>query len=92
MPKYLDYHETMPPMPPEAMQAVQEAIASRQADEFGVKPLNAIMGDGQAWCLSPRLPARTRYASPTRPRESRRPEATFTKYRPWRSLNAQSLP
>ena len=52
MPKYLDYHETMPQLPPEAMQAVQEAIAAGQADEFGVTPLNAIMGDGQAWCLT----------------------------------------
>ena len=52
MPTYLDYHETMPPVPPEAMQAVQEAISAGKADEFGVKPLNAIMGAGQAWCLS----------------------------------------
>ena len=30
MPKYLDYHDTMPQMPPEAMQGVQEAIAAGQ--------------------------------------------------------------
>ena len=42
----------MPPMPPELVQGMQEAISAGQADEFGVTPLNAIMGDGQAWCLT----------------------------------------
>ena len=52
MAKYLDYHETMPPMPPEAMQAVQEQIRSGKPDEFGVVPLAAMVGGGHAWCLT----------------------------------------
>ena len=47
MPQYIDYHETMPPMPPEVAQAVQEKIKAGQVDEFGVKTISAVMGGGQ---------------------------------------------
>ena len=52
MPQYIDYHETMPPMPPEVAQAAQEKIKAGQVDEFGVKTISAVMGGGHAWCLS----------------------------------------
>ena len=52
MPRYIDYHEVAPPMPPEAIQMMQGAIKAGKADEFGVTALNAMMGGGHAWCLT----------------------------------------
>ena len=52
MPRFLDYHETMPPLPPEALEGMQEKIKAGKADEFGVVALNAIMGGGHAWCVT----------------------------------------
>lgn len=51
MPKYLDYHAKLPPMPPEAVAQMKSMVGKR--DELGVTPLNVFMsGAGQAWCLT----------------------------------------
>ncbi len=52
MPKFMDYHETMPPLPPEAVQMMTEKVQASQTDDFGVKPINVIMGGGHAWCMT----------------------------------------
>jgi hypothetical protein len=53
MPKYIDHHENMPPMPPEMAEQVRKAAQSGQANEHGVKVLNAYFGSGgQAYCLT----------------------------------------
>ena len=52
MPKFLDYHEKAPQMPPEAIQGMVAAIKAGNVDQFGVKPLNAFGGGGHAWCLT----------------------------------------
>ena len=53
MPKFLDYHAKAPEMPPETVQGVISAINAGQADEFGVKPLNAVLTDsGEAYCYT----------------------------------------
>ena len=53
MPKFLDYHAQMPPMPPEAVQHITEAARAGQPDEFGVKPINVFTGTaGQSHCLT----------------------------------------
>ena len=52
MPIYLGYHKTMPELPPEAVQGMQEKIKAREADQFGMVALDAIIGGGQAWCLT----------------------------------------
>lgn len=53
MPKFLDYHASMPPLPPEAMQEARARIQAGQPDQFGAKGLNIFVGTGgQAWCLS----------------------------------------
>lgn len=53
MPKFMDYHEKLPPMPPEMVQQMQARIQAGQSDENGVTPLNVfISGDGEAYCLS----------------------------------------
>lgn len=53
MPKFIDYHAKMPEMPPEAVQQMSERIKAGKQDEFGVKPINVLMGSGgQAYCLS----------------------------------------
>ena len=50
MPKFMDYHEKMPEMSPEQAKA---QIESGQANEHGVKMINAYFGSGgQAYCLS----------------------------------------
>ena len=53
MPKFIDYHAKMPEMPPEAVQQMAERIKAGQTDEFGVKPINVLMGTGgQAYCMT----------------------------------------
>ena len=53
MPKFIDYHEKAPQLPPEVMQQVTQAINSKQADEFGVVPINAFMGtNGESFCMT----------------------------------------
>ena len=53
MAKFMDYHASLPPMPPEAMQEMKARVEGRQADQFGSKALTIYMGTGgQAYCLS----------------------------------------
>ena len=52
MPKFLDYHEKAPQMPPEMVQQMVTAIKAGQSDPFGVRALNAFQGGGHAWCLT----------------------------------------
>ena len=60
MPKFLDHHGKMPPMSPEMMQQGQQmmqqlagAIKAKQADKFGVTPINVFMGvNGESWCMT----------------------------------------
>ncbi|HZA21450.1 MAG TPA: DUF4242 domain-containing protein [Dehalococcoidia bacterium] len=53
MPKFMDYHEKPPPMPPEVMHQMQARIKAGQSDENGVTPLNVfVSGEGEAYCLS----------------------------------------
>jgi hypothetical protein len=53
MPKFIDYHASMPQMPPEAVQQMTGLIKEGRPDEFGVRPLNVYMGTGgQAYCLT----------------------------------------
>ena len=53
MPKFIDYHESLPPMPPEMMAQAKEGIEGGAVNEFGSKGLNLFMGtDGSAYCLS----------------------------------------
>ena len=50
MPKYIDYHETMPAMPPEAIEQVAAAVRAAKPDEYGVRTLNHFMGEGRGFC------------------------------------------
>ena len=53
MPKFIDYHESLPPMPPEMMAQAKAGIEAGAVNEFGSKALNLFMGtDGSAYCLS----------------------------------------
>ena len=53
MPKFIDYHESLPPMPPEMMAQAKAGIEAGAVNEFGSKGLNLFMGtDGSAYCLS----------------------------------------
>ncbi len=51
MPRFIDHHAKLPPMPPEAIQQMRLNIWGAKIDEFGVKAINAFMStDGQGWC------------------------------------------
>ncbi len=53
MAKFIDYHESLPPMPPEMMAQAKEGIEAGAVNEFGSKGLNLFLGtDGSAYCLS----------------------------------------
>ena len=53
MPKFIDYHATMPQMPPEAMQEMKTHIQAGQPNQFGAKAINIFMGSGgQGYCLT----------------------------------------
>ena len=53
MPKFIDYHAKLPPMPPEMAQQMQATIQAGKPDQFGVRALNAFFGaDGQSYCLT----------------------------------------
>ena len=53
MPKFVDYHASLPKMPPEAIKDMTSRVKAGKADQFGVKPLNVFMGkDGRAYCLT----------------------------------------
>ena len=36
MPTFMDYHQKLPPMPPEAFDQVRANLGAKKADEFGV--------------------------------------------------------
>ncbi len=53
MPKYMDHHDQMPQMPPEAIQGLADSVRAGHVNEHGVRVINVIMGtDGSADCLS----------------------------------------
>lgn len=52
MPKFLDYHATMPHLPPEAVKMMSSDIKAGKKDQLGVKGLNVFMGGGHGWCLT----------------------------------------
>ena len=53
MPTFMDYHQKLPPMPPEAFDQVRANLGAKKADEFGVTALDLYAGkEGQAYCLT----------------------------------------
>jgi hypothetical protein len=53
MPKFIDYHASLPKMPPEAIKDMTARVKAGKADQFGVQPLNVFMDkDGRAYCLT----------------------------------------
>jgi hypothetical protein len=52
MPTFIDHHAKLPQLPPEAVSAMKARIKSGKRDEFGVKPLNVLVGEGEGYCLT----------------------------------------
>ncbi len=53
MPRFIDYHSKLPPLPPEVAQQMKAQVQSGKANQFGVKGINIYFGKGgQAYCLS----------------------------------------
>ncbi len=56
MPKFIDFHAKLPPMPPNALDELKSTIGKK--DQFGTTALGAYFtADGQAYCLSEALGA-----------------------------------
>ena len=52
MPTFLDYHRVLPPMSPDAVQAMVAQIQAGLPGESEVTQWNIFVGqNGQAWCL-----------------------------------------
>ena len=53
MPQFMDYHEKLPDMPPEAAAQAKAMLEAGERNEFGSKGINVFFGtEGQAFCLS----------------------------------------
>ena len=53
MPRFIDYHPSLPPISPEMAQQMAERLKEGQPDQFGVKGINAFISNkGQGWCLT----------------------------------------
>lgn len=52
MAKFIDYHAKMPQVPTEAIEQMRSDMREQRSNEFGVTPVNLLMGaGGEAWCL-----------------------------------------
>ena len=51
MPKFIDHH-AIGPATPETTEFIRGRVQAGQPDEFGVKPVNVYLGNGEAWCIS----------------------------------------
>lgn len=52
MPTYIDYHEKLPAIPPEAARQMVANVKAGKRDQFGVRPLNVFVGKGEGWCVT----------------------------------------
>ncbi len=53
MPRFMDIHENMPPMPPEQIAAVKESLSKGEVNEFGMRGLDVLVAEGgTSYCLS----------------------------------------
>ncbi|MBI2919322.1 MAG: DUF4242 domain-containing protein [Chloroflexi bacterium] len=50
MPKYMDYHRTLPPA--DIVEKVASAIRQGRPNEFGMRPINVFAGKREVWCLT----------------------------------------
>lgn len=53
MPKFIDYHEKLPPMPPAAVEQMKANLKAHKTDQFGVTAMSLYMGaKGEAFCMT----------------------------------------
>ena len=53
MPRYIDHHSKLPPLPPEAMEAMKAKVRSGQTDAYGAKAINGFFtADGAGYCIT----------------------------------------
>ena len=53
MPKYIDFHQKLPPLPPEMLNQVRADIKAGKVDKAGVKGLGFIATkDGMGCCMT----------------------------------------
>ena len=52
MPKFLDFHEELAPMPQEVIDQMTAKIKAGKPDDHGVTTLNVFVADGKGWCYT----------------------------------------
>ena len=52
MPNFMDHHPMPAQMPPEMAAQIKSNVQAGKKDQFGVKPINMLMGEGEGWCLT----------------------------------------
>ena len=52
MPKFIDFHESLPELPQEAIDQMSAKIKGGQPDSFGVITHNVFLADGKGWCYN----------------------------------------
>ena len=51
MAKFIDFHASMPQLPPEMVAQMKAKLQEGKADQFGATGLKVFMGNGQALCF-----------------------------------------
>ncbi|MBM3932701.1 MAG: hypothetical protein FJ319_00060 [SAR202 cluster bacterium] len=52
MPNFMDHHQMRAQMPAELAGQIKSNLQAGKKDQFGVKPINVLMGEGEGWCLT----------------------------------------
>ena len=52
MPRFLDHHTMSGALPKEAVDMIRSAVKAGKADQFGVKPIDVLIAQGETYCIS----------------------------------------
>ncbi|MBI4220032.1 MAG: hypothetical protein HY682_07820 [Chloroflexi bacterium] len=52
MPRFIDHHTKMGTLPKEAVDMIRANVKAGKADQFGVKPIDVLLGDGESYCIT----------------------------------------
>ena len=52
MPRFLDHHTMSGALPKEAVGMIRSAVKAGKADQFGVKPIDVLIAQGETYCIS----------------------------------------
>lgn len=52
MPRFLDHHTNTGALPKEAVAMITSAVKAGKADQFGVKPIDVLIAQGESYCIT----------------------------------------